>query len=229
APSLWYPLLYPVATVFGMLFLAKSIKEYGDRLGTRTIPEFIGNRYNSSFLRGTLAVISILLIFYVISQLVAAATMFQIMMGIDYRAGIIITIVVIGIYVFVGGSHSDIMTDAVQGGLMLIISLIVVICFTFAVGVDGGFGEMINLITERRPEGHFGQLFIPGNETYGNLWLVILLLIAHLPFAIQPHLGNKFMAVRSNKNLRQLLMFTTIFATIMPLMGLGGMVDLSVL
>ena len=229
APSLWYPLLYPVATVFGMLFFAKSIKEYGDRLGTRTIPEFIGNRYNSSFLRGILAVISILLIFYVISQLVAAATMFQIMMGIDYRAGIIITIVVIGIYVFVGGSHSDIMTDAVQGGLMLIISLIVVICFTFAVGVDGGFGDMINLITERRPEGHFGQLFIPGNETYGNLWLVILLLIAHLPFAIQPHLGNKFMAVRSNKNLRQLLMFTTIFATIMPLMGLGGMLGIAVL
>lgn len=229
APSLWYPLLYPVATVFGMLFFAKAIKEYGDRLGTRTIPEFIGNRYNSDVLRLVLAVISILLIFYVISQLVAAATMFQIMMGIDYGTGIIITIVVIGIYVFLGGSHSDIMTDAVQGGLMLLIAITVVFCFLLGVGVDGGFSELINRITERRPEGHFGKLFLPGDETYGNIWLVLLLLIAHLPFAIQPHLGNKFMAVRSNKDLKKLLMFTTVFATIMPLMGLGGMLAIGVL
>ncbi|OZT77537.1 sodium:solute symporter family protein [Salinicoccus roseus] len=229
APSLWYPLLYPVATVFGMLFFAKAIKEYGDKLGTRTIPEFIGNRYNSNILRLVLAVISILLIFYVISQLVAAATMFQIMMGLDYGVGIIITIVVIGIYVFLGGSHSDIMTDAVQGALMVMIALIVVICFALGVGVDGGFGELIDRITERRPEGHFGQLFIPGDETYGSIWLVLLLLIAHLPFAVQPHLGNKFMAVRSNKDLKMLLMFTTVFATILPLMGLGGMLAIGVL
>ncbi|MFP3472157.1 hypothetical protein R0J90_19085, partial [Micrococcus sp. SIMBA_144] len=84
-----------------------------------------------------------LLIFYVISQLVAAATMFQIMMGLDYGVGIIITIVVIGIYVFLGGSHSDIMTDAVQGALMVMIALVVVICFALGVGVDGGFGELI--------------------------------------------------------------------------------------
>lgn len=229
APSLWYPLLYPVATVFGMLFFAKAIKEYGDTLGTRTIAEFIGNRYNSNFLRIILAIISALLIFYVISQLVAAATMFQIMMGVDYRVGILITIVVIGTYVFMGGSHSDIMTDAVQGMLMVLIALIVVICFAFGVGVDGGFGGLIESINERRPEGHFGQLFIPGDETYGSIWLVLLLLIAHIPFAIQPHLGNKFMAVKSGKDLKKLIMWTTIFATILPLMGLGGMLAIGVL
>lgn len=229
APSLWYPLLYPVATVFGMLFFAKAIKEYGDTLGTRTIPEFIGNRYDSNFLRVVLAIISALLIFYVISQLVAAATMFQIMMGVDYKVGILITIVVIGTYVFMGGSHSDIMTDAVQGMLMVLIALVVVVCFALGVGAEGGFSGMISTIQERRPEGHFGKLFIPGDATYGSLWLVLLLFVAHLPFAIQPHLGNKFMAVKSNKDLKKLLMWTTVFATILPLMGLGGMLAIAVL
>lgn len=229
APSLWYPLLYPVATVFGMLFFAKAIKEYGDTLGTRTIPEFIGNRYDSNFLRVVLAIISALLIFYVISQLVAAATMFQIMMGVDYKVGILITIVVIGTYVFMGGSHSDIMTDAVQGMLMVLIALVVVVCFAFGVGAEGGFSGMIQTIQERRPEGHFGKLFIPGDATYGSIWLVLLLFVAHLPFAIQPHLGNKFMAVKSNKDLKKLLMWTTVFATILPLMGLGGMLAIAVL
>lgn len=229
APSLWYPLLYPVASVFGMLFFAKAIKEYGDTLGTRTIPEFIGNRYNSDFLRIVLAIISALLIFYVISQLVAAATMFQIMMGVDYSVGIVITVIVIGAYVFMGGSHSDILTDAVQGLLMVLIALVVVVCFALGIGAEGGFSGMISTIQERRPEGHFGQLFLPGDETYGSLWLVLLLFIAHLPFAIQPHLGNKFMAVKSSRDLKKLLMWTTVFATILPLMGLGGMLAIAVL
>lgn len=128
-----------------------------------------------------------------------------------------------------GGSHSDILTDAVQGLLMVLIAVVVVVCFALGIGAEGGFSGMISTIQERRPEGHFGQLFLPGDETYGSLWLVLLLFIAHLPFAIQPHLGNKFMAVKSSRDLKKLLMWTTVFATILPLMGLGGMLAIAVL
>ncbi|WP_101842602.1 sodium:solute symporter [Halobacillus sp. Marseille-P3879] len=228
-PSLWYPLLYPVATVIGMLFVAKTIKKYGDEFGTRTIPEFIGDRFKSEFLRIVLTVISILLIFYVVSQLVAAATMFQIMMGVEYHWGIMITGVVLAIYVFMGGSHSDILTDSIQGFLMLITSLVVVGVFVFSVGVEGGFGDMISTIKERNPTGGFDQLFLPGDNTYGSFWLVALLFIAHLPFGILPHLGNKFLAVKSNKDMKKLIMYCTIFATVLPLMGLGGMLGIAVI
>ncbi|MGP4073240.1 sodium:solute symporter family protein [Piscibacillus sp. B03] len=229
APSLWYPLLYPVATVIGMLFVAKTIKRYGDQFGTRTIPEFIGDRFKSDFLRIILTIISILLIFYVVSQLVAAATMFQMMMGVDYTVGIILTGIVLAIYVFMGGSHSDILTDSIQGFLMVITSIVVVICFLFAVGVPGNFGDMINTINERNPSGGFDNLFIPGDATYGSIWLVALLFVAHLPFAILPHLGNKFLAVKSNNDMKRLIMYCTIFATILPLMGLGGMLGIAVI
>ncbi|WP_156289615.1 sodium:solute symporter family protein [Oceanobacillus salinisoli] len=228
-PSLWYPLLYPIATVIGMLFVAKVIKKYGDEFGTRTIPEFIGERYNSEFLRIALTIISILLIFYVISQFVAAATMFQTMMGIDYGLGLIITAVVIGIYVFMGGSHSDIITDTVQGILMLLVALTVFICFAMGIGVNGGFSGMMQAISTAKPEGNFNQLFLPGDKTYGSFWLVGLLFIAHLPFAIQPHLGNKFMAVKEGKDIRKLIMYCTAFATILPLMALGGMLGIAVI
>ena len=228
APSLWYPLLYPIATVIGMLFVAKAIKKYGDQFGTRTIPEFIGERFNSDFLRIVLTIISALLIFYVVSQFVAAATMFQTMMGVDYELGLLLTAVVLAVYVFMGGSHSDILTDAVQGLLMLVTVIVVVICFVGSVGVDGGFTDMIAKISEENPTGGFDRLFLPGDITYGAFWMVALLFIAHLPFAVLPHLGNKFMAVRSGKNLKKLIMYCTIFATILPLMSLGGMLGVAV-
>src|SRR5699024_8413145 len=149
--------------------------------------------------------------------------MFQIMMGVNYKVVILITIIVIGAYVFMGGSHSDILTDAVQGMLMVLIAVVVVACFITAFGTGGGFGEMIQTIQERRPEGHFGKLFIPGDETYGSLWLVLLLFIAHIPFAIQPHLGNNFMAVKSSSELKKLLIRTNIFTTILQSMCLCDM------
>ncbi|SDI68526.1 sodium:solute symporter family protein [Natribacillus halophilus] len=228
-PSLWYPLLYPIATVIGMVFVAKVIKKYGDKYGTRTIPEFIGERYQSDFLRIALTIISILLIFYVVSQFVAAATMFQTMMGVEYETGLIITGVVLSIYVFMGGSHSDIMTDAIQGFLMLVVAVVVFFSFVGSVGVDGGFGDMLSTIDEEKPQGGFNQLFLPGDDTYGSFWLVALLFIAHLPFAIQPHLGNKFMAVKSGRDLKKLIMYCTVIATTLPLMALGGMHGIAVI
>ncbi|SDI06011.1 sodium:solute symporter family protein [Alteribacillus bidgolensis] len=227
-PSLWYPLLYSIATVIGMLFVAKVIKKYGDKFGTRTIPEFIGERCKSDILRIALTIISILLIFYVVSQFVAAATMFQTMMGVNYETDIIITAVVLATYVFMGGSHSDIMTDAIQGFLMVIVALVVFFCFIGSVGVDGGFGDMLATIENENPEGGINQLFLPGDNTYGAFWLVALLFIAHLLFAVLPHLGNKFMAVKSGRDLKKLIMYCTIFATILPLMALGGLLGLAV-
>lgn len=227
-PSLWYPLLYPIATVIGMVFVAKVIKKYGDQFGTRTIPEFIGDRFNSNFLRLSLTIISILLIFYVVSQFVAAATMFQTMMGINYEYGLFITAIVLAAYVFMGGSHSDIITDAIQGFLMVIIAVVVFISFMSSVGVSGGFGEMLAIIDQENPQGGLNNLFLEGDNTYGAFWLVALLFIAHLPFSVLPHLGNKFMAVKSGRDMKKLIMYCTVLATILPLMALGGLLGLAV-
>lgn len=229
APSLWYPILYPIATVFGMLLIASYVKKFGDKFGTRTIPEFMGERFNSDFLRIVLSIVSILLIFYVVSQFVAAATMFQTMMGLDYNLGLFLTGIVLAIYVFMGGSHSDIMTDAIQGFFMLVIAIVVIIAFLLGAGVEGGFSGMMDLIKERRPEGSLDVLFSPGNITYGSAWLVFLLFVAHIPFSILPHIGNKFMAIKSGKELKRLIMFCTIIATTLPAMTLGGLLGIALI
>ena len=228
APSLWYPLLYPLATVIGMLLVARYIKRFGDKFGTRTIPEFMGERFNSEFLRILLSIVSVLLIFYVVAQFVASATVFQTLMGVDYRVALFITGSVLAIYVFMGGSHSDIITDAIQGVFMLVIAVSVLVLFFTGAGVEGGFSGMLKLIEERRPEGTFNHLFLPGDITYGSLWLVMLLFISHIPFSVLPHIGNKFMAIKRSKDLKHLLMFCTIVAPLMGMVALGGMLGIAV-
>ena len=86
--SLWYPIVYPLGIYLGMLMAAKLVKTMGDRFGNRTIPEFVGQRYDSDFLRIGLTIVSFLLLFYITAQLVAAATLFQVMMGSPLHSGV---------------------------------------------------------------------------------------------------------------------------------------------
>lgn len=228
--SLWYPIVYPIGIYGGMLLTAKMVKLMGDKFSNRTIPEIVGERYQSEFLRVGLAVLSLLLIYYVVAQLVAAAIMFQTMMGISYNAGVWITAIVLGLYLTLGGSHSDIMTDSIQGFLMLGIAILVTCMFIFGVGVEGtGMSAVNDAIVEKNPEAGWDNLFIPGHGTYGGAWLIVLLFIAHIPFGVLPHIGNKFLALKNSKQLKIFLTIVIIAGCILPMMALGGLLGMAVI
>jgi len=227
-PSLWYPILYPIGIYLGMLLSAKLIKTMGDRFGNRTIPEFVGSRYDSDFLRVGMTLVSFLLLFYITAQLVAAATLFQVMMGMPYIPALFFTAGVLLIYIVMGGSHADILTDAVQGLLMLAIAVGIAVMFFTGFGVEGGPAAINERVDETTGAG-WNTLFLPGDATFGAAWLVFLLWVGHLPFGVLPHLGNKFMALSNARQMRVFSMFAIIAGGILPLMALGGFIGAAVL
>ena len=109
--SLWYPAIYPIAIYVGMILAIKLIKRAGDKFRSNSLPEFMGQRYDSNFLRIGFALVSMLLVYYIAAQIVAAATIFEVLLGLDYRHGILASVAVIALYITMGGSHADIMTD----------------------------------------------------------------------------------------------------------------------
>lgn len=220
--SLWYPIVYPLGIYLGMLMAARLVKVMGDKFGNRSIPEFVGQRYDSDFLRIGVALVSFLLLFYITAQLVAAATLFQVMMGLPYIPALIFTAVVLVIYIVMGGSHADILTDAIQGSLMLIIAVAVAIMFFVGFGVDGGAAAVNEIAAQENATAGWDTLFLAGDPIYGSAWLIFLMFVAHLPFGLQPHLGNKFMALSSARQMRTFAMFSMIAGGILPMMALGG-------
>lgn len=220
--SLWYPIVYPIGMYLGMLMAAKLVKSMGDRFGNRTIPEFVGQRYDSDFLRVGLTIVSFLLLFYITGQLVAAATLFQVMMGLPYVPALISTAVVLLVYIGMGGSHADILTDAVQGLLMLAAAVAIVVMFFTGFGVDGGVGAVNERVAARDGSSGWDTLLLAGDPIYGSAWLIFLIFVAHLPLGMLPHLGNKFMALRSARQMRTFAMFSLVAGCILPMMALGG-------
>ena len=221
---LWYPAVYPIAIYMGMFLAIKLIKRAGDRFKSNSMPEFMGQRYNSDFLRIAFSLLSLLLIYYIAAQIVAAATMFEVLLDLDYRTGIFLSVGVIALYIGMGGSHADIMTDGVQGIMMVIIALIIAGMFLLSPGVEGAGPSAINqALVAEDPGLGWDNYFIPGDPIFGTFGLIVLLFLAHIPFAMNPHIGKLAFALKDPKQIRTFLLIAIPMGSILGFTVLGGL------
>src|SRR5690554_6262134 len=79
--TLWIAFCYPLGVYIGVMICQHTIGRYGNATGTRSIPEYLGERYRSEGLRISAAVFSLILLFYLASQLVSGLVMFEMMLG----------------------------------------------------------------------------------------------------------------------------------------------------
>ncbi|KKM10016.1 Na+/proline symporter [Clostridiales bacterium PH28_bin88] len=219
--ALYYPMIYPIGIYFGSMMLARRTKKMGDRLGSMSIPDYLGDYYQSNLIRVLAALISVFLIYYIMAQLVAAGQMFAVMLGLNYQIAIWVAGLLVVLYMTMGGSHSDILTDAVQGLFMLFIALLVIVFFFTGFGLGGGGAAAVNA---KLPEAMQWNVHTdPKNATFYAWWTIVLLFIAHIPFTTLPHLGNKFFALRGTGSTKTFNLATNVLGLTMGAMVFAGL------
>ena len=97
--TLWIAFCYPIGVYIGVMICQRTIGRYGNEAGARSIPEFLGERFNSEGLRLSAAIFSLILLFYLASQLVAGLIMFEMMLGLSQLWALVITSIVLLGYV----------------------------------------------------------------------------------------------------------------------------------
>ena len=217
----WTNFLYPIGVYVGILISMRLIATSGNRFGNRSIPEYLGDRYQSEFMRLAVSILSLVLFFYLAGQLVSGVVMFEIMLGLDSDWALIITTVVLLVYVVLGGAHADILTDGAQGALMLVLALVVIVLTMIGYGVDGGFSGLIDNLGAQDP-----ALITPLNPNtplFHSWWSIFVIAFAHLPLGLLPHLGNKLWALDSSKNRFQFVKLAALFGLTLGMLGLGGL------
>lgn len=223
---LWVAFLYPIGIYIGVLICQRSIGRYGNESGARSIPEYLGERYQSEALRISAAIMSLLLLFYLGGQLVAGLVMFEMMLGLPKTWALAITTVVLLGYVTMGGAHADILTDGAQGFLMVILAIAIAIFFLTGFGV-GSLSELLENLRQQDPK--LLDSFNPSVAITASTWSYISLVIAHIPLGLLPHIGNKLWALKDEKSRTRFLIFAFIFGMILPCMALGGAIARAVL
>lgn len=217
---IWLAFLYPVGIYLGVWICQRTIADEGNRLGARSIPEYLGNRYESESLRISAAIFSLMLLIYLAGQLVAGLVMFEMMLGLSELVALAVTTVVLMCYVVLGGAHADILTDGAQGFLMVLLAIAVVMLFS----TGSGIGDLDKLLDElvSQDVGLVGW-FNPEVPIVASPWSMFALVMAHIPLGLLPHIGNKLWALRDERSRNQFLLLAFIFGLILPGMALGGL------
>lgn len=111
-----------------VLIVTRRIRLYSEALGSLTVPDFIGRRYDSNFLRiWTSLACSVFYILLIVAQYKGIVALFNTLLGIPSSIIIIAFSIVALIYVNIGGFKSVVYTDFIQGILMVIIATVMFI------------------------------------------------------------------------------------------------------
>ena len=219
--SQWGNFLYPIGVYFGVLISMRLIATTGNKFGSRSIPEFLGDRYQSEGIRVMVSIFSLVLFFYLAGQLVSGLVMFEIFLGLSPFWALLITTTVLLFYVVLGGAHADILTDGVQGFMMLILATVVIVLVLTGSGVDGGLSGLIDRLETQNS--NLVQPLNPESALTHSWWSIIAVLFAHIPLGLLPHLGNKLWALKGVGDQRTFIKLAFLFGLTLGMMGLGGL------
>ena len=223
-PTVWGSFLYPTGVYVGVLVAMRLITTSGHRFGNRSIPEYLGDRYQSEGIRVLISIFSLVLFFYLAGQLVSGLVMFEIMLGLSPLWALLITTSVLLIYVVLGGAHADILTDGVQGFMMLLVAVVVIVLFLTGFGVDGGRAGMLGIIDRlAEQDTHLVGALNAETALYHSWWSIVAIFISHIPLGLLPHLGNKLWALKDVSQQKTFIKLAFTFGLTLGMLGLGGL------
>lgn len=226
-PALW---LFP-ATVGGFVlnwaWVAPRLQRLAREEGAVTLSEVIApanmGGMRQLILRVAAIIIVFCFVFYIASQFEAAGKAFESVFGLSKQTSILVGAGIVLIYTLLGGFWAVSVTDSIQGLLMAVAAIVLPVTALLAVG---GFDPLIGGLAEL---GNTGSPI--RSRTFGaltSLFFVLGLFGIGINYPGQPHVVNRFMALRDEQSLRQGRIIALCWALIvysgMLLLGLSARV-----
>lgn len=117
-------LLVPFAVIFSVMawvWIAPRLREFTESLDSVTIPDFIGFRFGSKSARVLAALIVLFASFlYMTAVYKGIGNLFEAILEIPYWVAILLVLIIVMVYTSVGGFHSVVKTDVIQGMIMIL-------------------------------------------------------------------------------------------------------------
>lgn len=194
ASSLWITLAQAAAFGFSWWIIGKRIRLITEVKPVATLPDIAALRFKSETVRGLLAISLVLGVFaYLGTQVLAGGYVVSGLLGIPLEVAILVVFGITMIYTAIAGMAASILTDVMQGIVMLIAAIGVLI---IALVITGGTGNLFGTIALKDP--------VKVDPLGTGTWM--LALMWYFVFVIgnlgQPHLATKFIALRRYEDLK---------------------------
>lgn len=204
----------------GMLtLLSFQFRRIGAATGALTIPDWIGKRYESRSFALFFSVLNLLSFAFVVLLVGGISIVMQSLLGVSNVVALTITLVFVTSYVFVGGTYAHVLTNMLQGSLMIGVSILVLCtCGYLAWSQPGSVvAALTSLDSGLTAAVHRdGQLF---NDVFS---IYIAGFVVGAIVVCQPHILTKALYVKDDRAVRRyLLVFAVVFLLFQSLALVG--------
>ncbi len=219
-----------IGSLLAWLILGRRTKVMTQYIGSRTMPDFFGIRYDSEGLRVTASIIAfVFLIPYTAGVYKGISTLFEMGFGIPYIYCAIIMAVLTAVYVILGGYKATAINDFIQGCIMIFGIVLVV---TAVINSQGGLSAAVDRLGQLPADGStvagsgmFATLF--GPDPWNLLGVVILTSLGTWGL---PQMVGKFYSITDEAAVRRGTVISTVFALLVAggcyfLGGFGRLFD----
>ncbi|MEL7311847.1 MAG: hypothetical protein AAFN07_10075, partial [Pseudomonadota bacterium] len=226
--SAWFHLVPGLVTgLAGMLFLlSPAFRRIGSQTGALTLPDWIARRYQSRAFALYFALLSLLSFAFVVLLVGGISIVMQQLLGLGNTAALLITLTFVTGYVLIGGTHAHVLTNLLQGTLMIGVTVLVLgSCIWIWAGSEQPLIAALdakdpNLMLWVNPE---GRLFREPFSVFVAGFLIGAIL------ACQPHILTKALYVDSDRAVRHYLwIFTGVMLLFALLVSVGFIAHLVV-
>ena len=203
--SLWIVLTLILASPMGLIVVAKRVRHMNTHQNSLSLPDWLGDRYGSDFVRVAVAIATLFNLFYIGAQLSAGALIFEQLLNVPYLVGLVSIAFIVVLYTYGGGTFADIYTDAVQAALMAAVGVLVFISafWVFDTGFTGVMEQSSAALAERGPENV--AVVNPESGIFYSIPAIIGAFIIQFAFSSQPHLFNKVLALKNPHDMAKMI------------------------
>lgn len=202
-----------IGSLLAWLILGKRTKLLTQHIGSRTMPDFFGTRFNSQNLRIVASVIAfVFLIPYTAGVYKGISTLFEMGFGIPYEYCVIFMALFTAVYVILGGYKATAINDFIQGIIMLFgIVVVIMAVLNTQGGLSSAISEMAKLPADGDPATNGGFASLWGPDPWNLLGVVVLTSLGTWGL---PQMVGKFYSITDQKAIRRGTIISTIFAVV---------------
>ncbi|MBL4634367.1 MAG: hypothetical protein JKY56_10875 [Kofleriaceae bacterium] len=217
---LHYGLAVGLGVCTALVLLSVGFRRVGARSGALTLPQWIGQRYESKALTLFFAMASLLSLTFVVLILGGVSIVMQKVLGLgNSEALVIVTVFVFG-YIFVGGTYAHAYTNTMQAAIMIVVALIIV-----GSGLDAfsdGLGPFLDRI--RNVDPNLAMATNASNEFFDSAFKVYVAgFVVGFAVVCQPHILSKALYVKDDKAVKRYLGVTIVVTLIFTGLLLVGL------
>lgn len=189
------------------LLFGGRIRSFSERLGALTLPDYFRERYRSRFLHLWTSVLTVVFMtVYLVSVFMGVSYIFNVTMGLSYELSLLITALIVGFYLAVGGTVACVWNDFIQGTVM---ALGTVVLTLMVIAYGGGIGNITQGLAGIDP----GLVASPGVWGFWGLFSYVMVTSIG-PWGL-PQSLTRFYMMRDPKVVRWAIVFATVFCLVM--------------